>query len=320
VENKGASIMSAKISVIIPSYNHEPYIAQAIESVIAQTFLDIELLIIDDCSTDNTVKVIEELKGRCKKRFSRFVFVKKEQNLGLIDSMKKLVKISQGEFIFPGASDDVLKPNALEDLYNFIKDKRDYGVVVGDNEIIDEKGATVYWDKKRKNSYNKNSFHYKTFGDFLQKNRIDVNFFSEDFGSYESLLKGNYIPNGSLRRSAPFKSYVKDIKNDFMEDWYIMLQFSKEYKFKYIEKILYSYRWHETNTIKSILKMMIISINVVKNEKSYCLNNNLSKLYWQKRLIDFIVFCRYIFFLMHSNSKKILLITIHKINNFLQFK
>ncbi|KKB96482.1 Hyaluronan synthase [Candidatus Arcanobacter lacustris] len=276
--------MPPKISVIVPAYNHAPYIAQMIESIIEQTFLDIELLILDDASQDDTEEIVKGFADVCKKRFTKFYFYKKEQNLGLVDSIKKLVAMSEGEFIFSSASDDILKPQTIETLYDFIKDKSDYGLVVGNNEIINEKGNKIYWDKKKKNVIDKKLAYYKTFGDFLKEKRADVDFFSNDFGSYASLLKGNYIPNGYLRRASALKENIKNLENDIMEDWHLMLQCSKEYKFKYIDKILYSYRLHSTNTIKNTSKMIVLSNNTLKKEMRHCLINKLFILYIISRL------------------------------------
>lgn len=284
-----------KISVIVPSYNHAHYIAHTIESVIAQTFSDIELIIIDDCSTDGTLEVIEGLRARCEERFTNFIFVKKEKNSGVVDSMKKAVAMAQGDFIYPTASDDILKPNAVETLYNFIKDKDEYGLVGGDSELIDGNGTRIYWDEDRAAVYDVNHAIYKTFGEFLRKTRPDVDFFSEGYGSYKSFLRGNYIPNGFLWRAAAVKSVIDRLKDGFLEDWYLMLNLSKNYRFKYIDGVFYSYRWHANNAVKNLAKITKASYAVIKNEGGYCFVNGLWFVYLKNRLRYLLSFIKYNF-------------------------
>jgi len=283
-----------KVTVIIPSYNHARYIRQTIESVIAQTFSDIELIIIDDCSTDGTMDMIRRLEPECRKRFTSLVIVEKEKNLGVVDSMKTAIAMAQGKFIYPTASDDILKPEAIATLYDFIKDRDDYGLVGGDDELIDADGERIYWGKNREIVYDQTSAKYLTFADFLKKSRPDVDFSSHDYGSYKSLLRGNYIPNGFLWRALAAKNAAKGLKNGFLEDWYMGLQVSKKYKLKYIDKILYSYRWHQDNAVKDLVKVLKSAYLVIKNEGSYCFGNRkLLTIYTQNRLRYFAALCKY---------------------------
>jgi alpha-1,3-rhamnosyltransferase len=181
---------SPLISALIPTYNHEKYIQETINSIINQTYQNIELIIIDDGSTDSTWQKMQEMEELCKKRFKRVVFKTKE-NEGLCLTLNKLLDEAQGEYIYLIASDDLAKPQAIEKQLLYII-KNNAVVVVGDNEIIDNDGNRIGWDKKRNNCKLKNAL-YKTFGDFLKiKEKIQV------FGTYDQLLKGNHIPNGYL--------------------------------------------------------------------------------------------------------------------------
>lgn len=101
-----------KISILTPSFNHEKYIGFFIESVLAQTFSDFELIIVDDCSTD---KSIEEIK---KFQDSRIKLIQHEFNKGINAALNTAFEQSSGEFLVFIAGDDMLKPNALEVLYN----------------------------------------------------------------------------------------------------------------------------------------------------------------------------------------------------------
>ena len=66
------------VSIVIPAYNHEKYIKETIKSLINQTYENLELIVIDDGSTDSTFEKLQELKQECEERFVRVVFQKKE--------------------------------------------------------------------------------------------------------------------------------------------------------------------------------------------------------------------------------------------------
>ena len=89
-----------KVSVVITSYNYDKYIKDAIESVLNQTYSDFELVIIDDCSTDNSVNIINQFEDE------RIKFIQNEQNLGLKNSMQKAISCCIGEWIAFLESDD----------------------------------------------------------------------------------------------------------------------------------------------------------------------------------------------------------------------
>ena len=140
------------VSVLIPAYNHENYVQETINSIINQTYQNIELIIIDDGSKDSTWQKIQELQVECEKRFVRVVFETK-QNEGSCKTLNKLLSLAQGEFVYIIASDDLAKPNAIEKEVEFLANNEDYALVVGDNEIIDSEGKRAYWENKIKRVY-----------------------------------------------------------------------------------------------------------------------------------------------------------------------
>ena len=243
------------ISVCVPAYNHENYVQKTIQSIIDQTYENIELIVIDDGSKDTTWQKINDMREVCEKRFKNVIF-KTKPNGGTCETLNMLIELANGEYISLSASDDAYKPTAIEDEYDFLSQNPDYVLAVGDNELIDENSKVCYWDKDRNNVYDIKKAKYKTFGDFLKNARKDINFNSENFGSYQSLYIGNYIPNGYLIRRSIFDKTGFFTKDAPLEDYWFMLQASKYGKFKYIDKVLYSYRWHNSNTIKNNDKMM----------------------------------------------------------------
>lgn len=240
------------VSVLIPAYNHENYIQETIESIINQTYPNIELIILDDGSKDKTWEKITELKPKCEKRFVKIHFETK-QNEGTCITLNKLLKLSSGEFVYIIASDDLAKPQAIEKEVKFLQDNPDYALAVGDNEYVDSIGKQIFRTQKAFTSNIKNA-KYKTVKEFLSS-KLKIDFLSDDFGSYKTLYKENYIPNGYLIRKNIFETIGNFTKNAPLEDFWLMLQISKYKKMKYIDEILFSYRIHDTNTIGNSTRM-----------------------------------------------------------------
>ena len=181
------------ISLLVPAYNHEKYIEETILSLIAQTYPNLELLVIDDGSKDNTFTVLKSLEGVCQKRFANVHF-ETQNNQGVGGTLNQLLEMAKGEYIYMIASDDVAKPHAIQTLYNLIKGKPQYVLAFCDNEIINADSEVVNWDDKQ-NSISK-GMGYATFWQYLVSEQKNIPSNPDEYGSYASLLHGNYIPNG----------------------------------------------------------------------------------------------------------------------------
>ena len=112
-----------KISVIIPAYNTAKYIPACLDSVLAQTMTDIEIICINDGSPDNALEIFNEYA----KRDSRIRVIDQE-NSGICVTRNNAIAQARAEYIFPLDSDDVIAPNCLEYLYNIITTTK-YSVV-----------------------------------------------------------------------------------------------------------------------------------------------------------------------------------------------
>ncbi|OYQ74963.1 glycosyltransferase family 2 protein [Wohlfahrtiimonas chitiniclastica] len=100
------------VSVIIPCYNHEQFVQECIQSVIDQDYKNIELIIIDDGSKDQSVQKIEEMRSQCEKRFVRFEF-RHRPNKGLCATLNEALDLIQGEYVAISASDDLSLQNRI---------------------------------------------------------------------------------------------------------------------------------------------------------------------------------------------------------------
>ena len=103
------------VSVVIPMYNVEKYIGECLESILYQTFQDFEVIAVNDCSTDNGVKIVERYIPKFGGRLKLFG-MEKNSGSGALPRNKGL-KLSRGEYIFFVDADDLITPTALEELY-----------------------------------------------------------------------------------------------------------------------------------------------------------------------------------------------------------
>ena len=131
---------SPLVSVICLCYNHEKYVEESIRSVLDQSYKNIEIIVVDDASTDNSKLVIRKIL----KDHSVIRFIDLDQNLGTCRAFNHGFKASQGAFIIDLATDDLLMPNRVEEgIRAFGNGGGDYGVHFSDAVIIDEEGGRL---------------------------------------------------------------------------------------------------------------------------------------------------------------------------------
>lgn len=121
------------VSIIMPSYNTGKFIGETINSVIDQTYINWELIIVDDCSSDNTDEIVKNIKD------SRIVYLKNEKNMGAAVSRNRALREAKGKWIAFLDSDDLWKENKLEKQIKFMKDNNYYFTYTNYIEI-DENG------------------------------------------------------------------------------------------------------------------------------------------------------------------------------------
>jgi glycosyltransferase involved in cell wall biosynthesis len=123
-----------KVTVLMPVYNGERYLKEAIESILDQTFTDFEFLIINDGSTDRSVGIIESYAD------SRIRLVDNGENLGLIKTLNKGIDLTRGEYIARMDADDISLPKRLEKQVGFMDSHPKVGICGTWARIIDERG------------------------------------------------------------------------------------------------------------------------------------------------------------------------------------
>lgn len=131
---------SPLVSVICLCYNHSRYVVEAMQSVIDQTYPAVELIVIDDASTDRSVEVI---KGFVKGK-EQIKFISLEQNVGNCAAFNKGLELSSGAYIIDLAADDVLFPTRIEEGVKALDSVQDdFGVQFSDAQLIDEGGDFI---------------------------------------------------------------------------------------------------------------------------------------------------------------------------------
>jgi glycosyltransferase involved in cell wall biosynthesis len=126
-----------KVTVFIPAYNREKYIGEAIESILAQSYTNFEILLIDDGSTDGTVDIMHSFSD------SRLRIIRNETNLGIPRTRNKGIEHARGEFIAMLDSDDRAFPTRLEKQVNFLEAHHDFAQVGSWCRMMDQQGRPL---------------------------------------------------------------------------------------------------------------------------------------------------------------------------------
>ena len=212
------------VSVIIPVYNHEKYISEAIESVLNQTFKDIELIIIDDASNDSSKEIIQLFEKKSVKIKSFF----HKKNMGIAKTVNECIEIARGKYISHFSSDDVWFKEKLEKQLEILRKDEDL--------IIWSEGLII-------------NTHGNPTGElFTQKH--DAIKRKKSGNIFEELLKGNYICGQSLiYKKENFKDVRLDDKLKYLNDYKFMVDLAKKHEFYFISEPLVMYRIHGENSI-----------------------------------------------------------------------
>ncbi len=126
------------ITIVVITYNSAPYVLDVLESTYRQTYSNIELIISDDCSTDNTIEICEEWLHSHKERFLHTEITQTPTNGGIAKNYNHALRRVHGEYIKYIAGDDILKDNCIEHFVNNIQ--KDIYLYFSNAERIDENG------------------------------------------------------------------------------------------------------------------------------------------------------------------------------------
>lgn len=239
-----------KVSIICPSYNHEKYVGYFIESVLAQTVQDFELVIVDDCSTDNNVKAIEKFRD------DRIKLIKHGYNQGINASLTDGINSASSDIVCIVASDDMLCENYIESILNIFKEN-DVSVVSVSLDFYDEfnrrlnnkiiVGNKSNWEILRESFIGQNSVPSpgmaikKTailpllplpkgliqFSDWDLHNKLLLD--NKVYVTDECLIKYRFYPNSTSARSRQVAAR-EAMETDYMMDYFLEIKDPEKFK------------------------------------------------------------------------------------------
>ncbi len=219
---------SPLVSMLIPAYNHEAYLDKCISALIDQDYPCIELIIIDDGSTDDSVQCIEKMLVACEARFVRFEF-RCRANKGLTETINEALEWAQGEYFATIASDDVLHTNKTSFLVRQIHGEAAVAGVFSGCELIDETGAITATIQPSAGCYD--------FADVMYR-------------------RPTIIAPSQLLRLDLLRTVGGYPKGLYFEDWYMWLALTKHgFKLKVVADVLVQYRQHDRSMSKAASKM-----------------------------------------------------------------
>lgn len=140
--------MNKLMSIGIPAYNNGAYIGETIESILAQTYENLELVIVDDHSSDNTYEVLEEYA----RKDSRVRIFRNEKNLGMSGNWNRCLELCTGDYLKLVCADDLLDPQMIEKEIKVLEKYPDVVLVGSDTRLIDLQGHYKGWYKRYKHS------------------------------------------------------------------------------------------------------------------------------------------------------------------------
>lgn len=218
-----------KVSVVIPTYNRSHLIARAIQSVLDQTYQDLEIIIVDDGSTDSTEEIVKSFKN------DNIIYIQHNINKGPSAARNTGIKASKGEYIAFQDSDDEWLPEKLEKQIDvFCNSPLEVGVVYT---------SIIRIENDKKIYIPRDCFT-------LKEGKI-----------HDELLKENFVgtPAVLIKKECFEKTKYFDENLPALEDWELWIEISKYYDFRYINKpLIYSYytpnsiNTNQDNTLKAL--------------------------------------------------------------------
>jgi len=211
------------VSIALCTYNGEKYLNQQIESIIHQTYKNIEIIIIDDCSTDTTFELLQALTKDTK----NVRLEQNRQNLGFIKNFEKAISYCNGEYISISDQDDIWSLNKIEIL---VENIGKHGLIFHDSLIIDEQGEQI---------------NNLKLSDMTKIYKGDSNLY---------FLVNNCIPGHASMFKKDIVAFAMPFDKRFFHDWWLAFVAASVTSITYIPDTLVKYRQHNNNVTDILFK------------------------------------------------------------------
>lgn len=212
------------VSLILISYKHKKYISDCMQSVLDQSYSNMEILYLDDASMDGTFEKASDYKERLLRKYERVEFIANSQNSGLVKNLNKLVKISQGKYVKFLAADDFMLSCGIEKLVDYMESHPEDDMVFSNGIVGDE---NTHYPLINEDSY---SSIYSSIP--LSGNKLFDALYQEDFISAPSVM---------IRKNVYERVGLYD-ESIGIEDWDFFLRLAKEGSIGYLDAPTVMYR------------------------------------------------------------------------------
>jgi glycosyltransferase involved in cell wall biosynthesis len=269
-----------KVSVIIPVYNAEKFLSETIESVIAQTYPDWEIIAVDDGSTDRSLEILRKYEQRLPSK----IHVITQRNSGVSIARNNAIAIAKGEYIAFLDHDDLWLPEKLEKQVELLDSNKELGLVYSDSYIIiDEEGDF------EKNTYSQNIKPFR--GNVLNE-----------------LLYANFIPllTAIIRKEVLNKVGMFNPKYKICEEYDLFLKIAEYYPVDFIEQPLAKYRVHDENFSRNIEILVNENFQIIEYWSNKSKNKNFSRGRIKRKKIDLYYSLLVYYFISHQNRKVVM--------------
>jgi glycosyltransferase involved in cell wall biosynthesis len=222
------------VSVIIPCYNGEAFLEEAIESALAQTYRRVEVIVVDDGSTDRSPAIAHRYPVRYLRQYNR----------GLTETRNRGIRESNGDYIVFLDADDRLRPEGIEAGVCALRERPECAMVVGDHVFVSEDGRHL------RDSH---------------KDCIET-------AHYQALLKSNFIEMISsvlFRRDVLREVEGFDTKLRVAEDYELYMRIARKYPVCCHGSVVAEYRLHRTNASRNSALMLTMTLQVLNRQGPY---------------------------------------------------
>jgi glycosyltransferase involved in cell wall biosynthesis len=208
------------VSIALCTYNGEKYLKEQLDSIINQTYRNLEIIIVDDCSSDTTFEIVKKYAEADK----RIRYFQNEVNLGYNKNFERAINLTTGDYISISDQDDIWMLDKIEIL---LKSIHDNWLVFSNSEFMEEDGTKAH---------------------SLLKD------FSIEGKDYRMILFTNYVAGHAVLFKREFLDHLLPFPEYGFYDWWMAFVAFYHHKIVYVDKVLTRYRKHSASVIQKILK------------------------------------------------------------------